>query len=80
MKFDTTSEDAELVTKSYNYIISGQTDKELATVAPAAAKAEQEMPQLVTCPVCHAPYTEKIYRGQTSVNCKYCGAVVSLQK
>jgi hypothetical protein len=80
MKFDTTSQDAEWVTKSYNQIISGQTDKELAASAPAtAAKAEKEAQQLVICPICGAPYREKIYRGQTSVNCKYCGAVVSIQ-
>lgn len=83
MKFDTTGEDAEWMTKSYGQIISGQTDKELAASAPATAekeKAEKEKSQLVTCPVCGAPYTEKVYRGQTSVNCKYCGALVSLQK
>ena len=83
MKFDTTGEDAEWITKSYSQIVSGQTDKELAASAPATAekeKAEKEKLQAVTCPVCGAPYTEKVYRGQTSVNCKYCGAVVSLQK
>lgn len=78
MKFDTTGEDAEWVTKSYNSIISGQVDQELVATAPAVEQ-EKEAPQLITCPVCGAPYTEKIYRGQTSVNCKYCGAVISLQ-
>jgi len=82
MKFDTTGEDAEWITKTYSQIISGQTDKELAASAPAAAEkaqAEKEKSRLVTCPVCGAPYTEKAYRGQTSVNCKYCGALVSLK-
>ena len=78
MKLDTTGQDAEWMTESYNYVISGQADEELATVAPAHT-ADQEMPQLLVCPVCGAPYHEKIYRGQTSVNCKYCGAVVSIQ-
>jgi hypothetical protein len=78
MKFDTSSEDAEWIAKSYKYINSGQADNELAAAAPLAAK-EQETPHLVICKVCGAPYSEKIYRGQTSVNCKYCGAVVSLQ-
>ena len=80
MKFDTTGEDAEWVTKSYSQIISGQIDKDLAASAPTTEKAEKEKSQLVTCPVCGAPYTEKVFRGQTSVNCKYCGALVSLQK
>ena len=80
MKFDTTGEDAEWITKTYSQIISGQTDKELAASAPVTKKDEKEKSQLVTCPVCGAPYTEKVFRGQTSVNCKYCGALVSLQK
>ncbi len=35
MKFDTTGEDADWVTKSYSQIISGQIDKELAASAPS---------------------------------------------
>ncbi len=81
MKFDTTNEDAEWVTKSYNQIISGQVDQELAASTPKAEeKEEKEKVKLVTCQVCGAPYTEKIYRGQTSINCKYCGALISIQK
>jgi ATP cone domain len=81
MKFDTSGEEADWTTKTFNYILSGQADKELAASTPteAESKKEQQAPQLVTCPVCGAPYTEKIYRGQTSVNCKYCGAVISIQ-
>ena len=78
MKFDTTGQDAELVTESYNYIVSGGADEELAAVTPEIA-ADREVPQLVVCPVCGAPYREKIYRGQTSVNCEYCGAVISIK-
>jgi hypothetical protein len=78
MKFDTSSEDADWITKSYNYVNSGQAETELAAAAPPATK-EQVTPQLVICRVCGAPYTEKIFRGQTSVNCKYCGAVVSIK-
>lgn len=80
MKFDTSSQDAEWVTKNYNYIISGEAEKDLAATTPATAnKTEKESMQLVTCKICGAPYTEKIYRGQTSVNCKYCGAAISIQ-
>lgn len=79
MKFDTTSQDAEWLTESHNYIISGRANEELAAVTPAVT-ADQEVPKLVACPICGAPYQEKIYLGQTSVNCKYCGAVVSIQK
>jgi len=79
MKFDTSGQDAEWIAESYSYIVSGRADEELAAVTPEAT-ADQETPQLVVCPVCGAPYREKIYQGQTSVNCKYCGTAVSLRK
>lgn len=83
MKFDTTGEDADWIAKSYNQIISGQIESELVALSSAKLvdeNAEKAGSQLVTCPVCGAPYTEKVYRGQTSLNCKYCGALVSLQR
>jgi hypothetical protein len=76
MKFDTTGQDADWVTQSYNDINSGKVEEELATITAVGDKEEE--PRLITCHICGAPYTEKIYRGQTSVNCKYCGAVVAL--
>jgi DNA-directed RNA polymerase subunit RPC12/RpoP len=78
MKFDTTDQDAEWVTKIHKYIISGQADNELAAAVPVGA-GEKKAPRLVICPVCGAPYQEKTYRGQMSVQCKYCGARVSVQ-
>jgi TolA-binding protein len=77
MKFDTTGQDVELMTESYNYIISGRAEEELIALVPEVIE-DQEEPQLIVCPVCGAPYREKIYLGQTSVNCKYCDAVVSI--
>ena len=77
MKFDTTGQDAEWMTESYNYIISGRVEGELTALVPEVIE-DQEEPQLIVCPVCGAPYREKIYLGQTSVNCKYCDAVVSI--
>ncbi len=77
MKFDTTNQDADWLTHNYNSIMSGQVDEELATATPADT-ASQEVLQPVACSICGAPYTEKIYRGQTSVSCKYCGAVIAL--
>jgi len=79
MKFDTTDQDAEWMTESYNYIISGQAEEELAATIPEST-ADQDEQKLVVCPVCGAPYREKIYRGQTSVNCKYCGAAVFIHQ
>ena len=77
MKIDTTDQDAKWATNTYKYIISGQADKELAATTPAES-AEQKAPQLIICPICSAPYTAKIYRGQTSINCEYCGTVIQL--
>jgi hypothetical protein len=76
MKFDTTDQDAAWATKTYRFILSGQADRELVAAAPTA---EPRAPQLVVCPVCGAPYKRKIYRGETSVQCEYCGATVSVQ-
>jgi hypothetical protein len=78
MKFDTTGEEAEWMTQSYTYIMSGGADDELATLTPQTP-ADQTGPQLLTCQMCGAPYTDQIYRGQTSVNCHYCGAVITLR-
>ena len=78
MKFDTTGQDATWLTESYNDIISGDIDDELAATAPEPTAASAA-PQLVACQICGAPYDETVYRGQTSVRCKYCGAVIDLQ-
>jgi len=77
MKFDTKGHEADWLTQGYNYIVSGQVDEELAAASPESTQG-QETPQLVACPICGAPYNEIIYRGQTSVNCKYCGAAIAL--
>jgi hypothetical protein len=77
MKFDTKGNEADWIAQSYNYIISGLADQELSASTPET-EADKETPQLVTCPICGAPYNEKIYRGQTSVNCKYCQAVIAM--
>jgi predicted nucleic acid-binding Zn-ribbon protein len=80
MKFDTSGEDAECVVKQYNYIMSGEAEEHLETTTPETTKAEKEQKTqlLISCSKCGAPYTEKIYRGQTSLNCKYCGAVIAI--
>jgi hypothetical protein len=77
MKFDSSDQDAEWIVESYNYIISGQAEEELASVTPTET-ADQEEQKPAVCPTCSAPYKEKIYRGQTSVSCKYCGTTIAL--
>jgi hypothetical protein len=77
MKLDTTGQDAEWLTEGFKDVMSGQVQEELAAVVPEATPT-QKPPQLVACQICGAPYTDRIYRGQTSVNCKYCGAAIAL--
>jgi len=78
MKLDTKGNEADWITQSYHYIVSGQADEELSATTPEP-ESDKESPQLLICQICGAPYTEKIYRGQTSVNCNYCKAVITLQ-
>ena len=78
MKFDTRSHEADWMVQSYSNIISGKVDEELAKSTPESTP-EQEGHQLVACNICGAPYTEEIYRGQTSMNCKFCGAAIALK-
>jgi hypothetical protein len=79
MRFDTSGQEDDWIVESYNYITSGQVDEELAALTQSTTTDGEKM-QLAACPVCGAPYREKIYRGQTSVNCKYCGAVIAITK
>ena len=79
MKLDTSGQEAEWIVESYNYITSGRAEEELAALTPETT-ANLEKLQLVVCSVCAAPYREKIYRGQTSVNCKYCGAIINISQ
>jgi hypothetical protein len=78
MKFDTKGNEADWIAQSYNDIVSGLVDEELSTVI-SETESDKETSQLVLCPICKAPYNEKIYRGQTSVSCKYCQAIITLQ-
>jgi hypothetical protein len=75
MKFDTKGYEADWLVRFYNFIISGTADEELSTVEPPVEKE----PLTLICQVCGAPYNEEVYRGQTSLNCKYCDAVMQLK-
>lgn len=77
MKLDTKGHEADWMVRFYNFILSGHADEELEK-SGETLDTRQSDPQLVTCQMCGAPYGEEIYKGQTSVKCKYCGAVISL--
>ncbi len=77
--FDVKGEEIPIITKFFNYIISGEADTEIASVRGIAGKTTEPQVKILRCPTCGAPYTREIYRGQTSVQCKYCGTAISVK-
>ena len=74
--FDVKGEEVDMTTKFFNYIISGEADVDIATVRGVAPKIAPPTVKVLRCPTCGAPYTREVYRGQTSVQCEYCGSVI----
>jgi len=77
IKFDTRGEDGNQLIRFFEYINSGQADKDLMGVLGEDYEEDKEAVPVV-CPLCSAPYRTEVYRGQTSVTCKYCGTVIHL--
>jgi hypothetical protein len=77
LKLDTKNEEADTVQKYYGMITSGQIDEELEKLAPKERASPEK--RVVSCPKCGAPYSDEIYRGQQTVQCKYCSTTISLQ-
>ena len=76
LKLDTKGPEADMVIRFYNMIVSGDVDSELhATQGTTETKAK---PEALMCPRCGAPYTDEIYRGQTSMQCRYCGTAIPI--
>lgn len=73
LKIDTNGNDDDKIIRFYNYVISGEAEKELE---PIQENIDQNVP--VSCPNCSAPYGEEILKGQTSVKCIYCSTVIML--
>jgi hypothetical protein len=78
MKLDTKGHEADWMLRFYNYIASGEAEKELATLEKEEGIEEKKEREPLICEICGAPYTDEVYRGQTSVQCRYCGAVMPL--
>jgi len=77
LKLDVKGHEADWAIRFYNYITSGQAEVELSA-APGAEAQAAEKPKITQCPKCGAPFTDEIYRGQTSIRCRYCGAVTPI--
>ncbi len=76
MKLDTKGYEADWMLRFYNFIFSGEADEELASQEKEPGVGETEEPRPLVCEICGAPYTDEVYRGQTSVQCSFCGAVI----
>lgn len=76
--FDVKGWEADVITRFFNYIIGGEADRDIATIRGTSVK-QAPMIQIARCPHCGAPYTDEIYKGQTSVQCKYCGTSIVIQ-
>jgi len=74
--FDVKGEEVDMITKFFNYIVSGEADVEIATVRGVAQKIAPATVKVLKCPNCGAPYTREVYRGQTSVQCEYCRGAI----
>jgi len=76
--FDVKGEEIPTINRFFNYIISGEADIDIATFKGKTPIASRTQIKILRCPTCSAPYTSEVYRGQTSVQCKYCGGVISV--
>ena len=75
--FDVRGWEADVITRFYKYITGGEADRDISTVRGVAAPAAATI-HLVRCTACGAPHSGEIYRGQTSVNCEYCGSTMAV--
>ena len=75
-RFDTRGDEGDQVVRLFEYIDSGEAERELEKIR--GEDEEEGVSAPVVCPICSAPYTKEVFRGQTSVECEYCGAVIHL--
>lgn len=72
LKLDTTGDEDTRILQKYNYIVSGEVERDLGL------EEEDEEYVPVVCPNCSAPYREEILLGETMVKCIYCGTVIKV--
>ena len=73
--FDVKDWEADVITRFFQYIIGGEADRDIATIRGITPK-EAPTIMVIRCPNCGAPYTKEIYKGQTTVQCEYCGTAI----
>jgi len=76
--FDVKGWEADVIGRFFSYVMGGEADRDIATIRGTAIKPAPTI-QLVRCSRCSAPYTREVYKGQTSVQCEYCGTQIVVQ-
>ena len=76
--FDVKGWEADVIGRFFSYVMGGEADRDIATIRGTPAVAAPTI-QLARCSRCSAPYTREIYKGQTSVQCEYCGTQIIVQ-
>jgi hypothetical protein len=76
--FDVKGWEADVIGRFFTYIIGGEADVDIARIRGVT---EEKAPtiRVARCEHCGAPYTREIYKGQTSVQCEYCGTSMVIQ-
>jgi len=76
--FDVKGWEADIITRFFSYIMGGEADRDITTIKGTPVKQAPTI-QIVRCSRCSAPYTREIYKGQTSVQCEYCGTLIVIR-
>ena len=76
--FDVKGWEADVIGRFFGYVMGGEADRDIATIRGTPVKTAPTI-QLVRCSRCSAPYTREVYKGQTSVQCEYCGTQIVIQ-
>ena len=79
MPFDVKGWEADVITRFFNYIIGGEADRDIAQIRGTPTAPTAPAIQVVRCPNCNAPYTQELFKGQTSVKCEYCGTQIMIR-
>ena len=77
-QFDVKGNEADIITRFFDYLINGEADRDIAKVKGTKTTTTPTK-QLVVCPHCFAPYTREVYKGQKVVQCEYCGTQIVIQ-
>ncbi len=76
--YDVRGWEADVITRFFQYITGGEADRDIAMVRGATPALAAPAIRLTRCTFCGAPHSGEIFRGQTSVECEYCGGTVAV--